>query len=90
MYVFYSSVCKLFNANLTMRLFCSFKKSLEKCTSSDISCLCTFRAYLRYHNAYLLMQICATTEKADGGKGETAVKTEEYSATMQQAMGTCN
>ena len=35
------------------------------------------------------MQICATMEKADEGKGETAVKTEEYSATMQQAMGTC-
>jgi len=33
-------------------------------------------------------QICATMEKADEGKGETAVKTEEYSATMQQAMGT--
>lgn len=35
------------------------------------------------------LQVIAAGETTEKKKGETAVKTEEYSATMQQAMGTC-
>jgi hypothetical protein len=35
------------------------------------------------------LQVTAAGEATEKKKEETGVKTEEYSATMQQAMGTC-